>query len=221
MHVVGSPDDDVILNVTGREVIGSKTLFAVRKDSAAGEFGFHTAGKVETDLLRVEETNFYGSLVVIKNNAAIGDGLVIRSGNIFEAGSRQLLVGSYDGATYFVVEKGRVGINTDSPQGALDVNGPIYQRGTLLHADYVFEDDYQLESIEEHAQFIRMKKHLKAIPKAKVDKNGLEIIEVGDHQRGIVKELEKAHIYIEQLHKHIKVLEERFAELEARVNAEK
>ncbi len=66
-----------------------------------------------------------------------------------------------------------------------------------------------------------MKKHLKAIPKAKVDKNGLEIIEVGDHQRGIVKELEKAHIYIEQLHKRIKVLEERFAELEARVNAEK
>ena len=39
-------------------------------------------------------------------------------------------------------------------EGALDVNGPIYQRGAVLHADYVFEEDYELESIEEHAEFM-------------------------------------------------------------------
>ena len=33
--------------------------------------------------------------------------------------------------------------------GRLDVNGPIYQKGKKLHADYVFESDYQLESIED------------------------------------------------------------------------
>ncbi len=81
---------------------------------------------------------------------------------------------------------GTVGIGTTSPQGKLDVNGSIYQRGSQLHADYVFEDNYKLESIREYAEFMWKNKHLKGIPKAWVDDQGQEIVE----------ELEKAHIYI-------------------------
>ncbi len=54
-------------------------------------------------------------------------------------------------------------------------------------------------------------KHLVAIPKAKVDEQGQEIVEVGAHRKGIVEELEKAHIYISQL-------EERLAKLESRIS---
>ncbi len=61
-------------------------------------------------------------------------------------------------------------------------------------------------------------KHLKSIPKAKVDKNGIEILEIGAHRKGIVQELEKAHIYIEQLHQQNKTLEKRLAKLEARLS---
>ena len=50
-------------------------------------------------------------------------------------------------------------------------------------------------------------KHLKAIAKATVDADGQEIVEVGAHRKGIVEELEKAYIYIEQLHKQNKNLE--------------
>ncbi len=99
---------------------------------------------------------------------------------------------------------GNVGIGTTSPSGKLDVNGSIYQRGSSLHADYVFEPDYKLESIEEHADFMWSNKHLKAIPKAKVDEQGLEIVEVGSHRKGIVEELEKAHIYISELNEEMK-----------------
>ncbi len=122
-----------------------------------------------------------------------------------------------------IVGSGNVGIGTSSPVGKLDVNGSIYQRGSSLHADYVFEPDYSLESIEKHAEFMWKNRHLKAIPKAKVDENGYEIVEVGSHRKGIVEELEKAHIYIEQLnkqnlllHKEIKILEQRLSKLEAK-----
>ena len=109
----------------------------------------------------------------------------------------------------------RVGIGTTNPQGELDVNGSIYQRGSVLYADYVFEPDYELESIDKHSEFMWQNKHLKGIPKAKVDENGQEIIEVGAHRKGIVEELEKAHIYIKQLHKQNKALETRLVKLEA------
>ena len=114
-----------------------------------------------------------------------------------------------------ITRSGDVGIGTLSPQGKLDVNGSIYQRGNQLHADYVFEPGYDLESIEEHSRYMWTHKHLKAIPKAKVDVSGQEIVEVGEHRKGIVEELEKAHIYVDQLHKRIRTLEERLAKLEA------
>lgn len=110
---------------------------------------------------------------------------------------------------------GNVGIGTQNPAGKLDVNGSIYQRGNQLHADYVFEPNYDLESIDENSEFMWREKHLPAIPKAEVDENGKQILEVGAHRKGIVEELEKAHIYIEQLHERIKKLEEKLVKFEA------
>ena len=92
-----------------------------------------------------------------------------------------------------------MGIGTINPQGTLDVNGSIYQRGSVLHADYVFDIEYKLESIEEHSKYMWENKHLRAVPKATKDKDGNDVVEWGARSRGVLEELEKAHVYIAQL----------------------
>ena len=46
-----------------------------------------------------------------------------------------------------------------------------------------------------------------------LDENNQEVMDIGAHRKGILEELEKAHIYIEQLNERIKVLEEKLKEL--------
>jgi hypothetical protein len=123
------------------------------------------------------------------------------------------------GQIYTSVSCVGVGIGTTNPAGELDVNGPIYQRGYLIHADYVFDPGYKLESIDEHSEFMWQEKHLPAMPKMQKDENGREIVEIGARSRGVVEELEKAHIYIEQLHNDINQLQEQNRKLQGRISA--
>jgi hypothetical protein len=200
----------------GRYDVGARLM--VLKDTPNGNAIYAEATGDDAYALYVEKTGTGDAVYITRGG---GDSGVALSVN--QAGTDDVVrINSLAGSLMVVEAGGNVGIGTATPQGKLDVNGAIYQRGGQLHADYVFEPDYELEPIEEHADFMWKNKHLKAIPKAAVDMEGIEIIEVGSHRRGIVEELEKAHIYIEQLHKRIKEqnktlqsLEERLTKLEA------
>lgn len=159
--------------------------------------------------------------VLTSNSSGVGTWQAATGGGIGGSGTMNNIpkfTGSTTlGNSVIYENSGNIGIGTQNPRGKLDVSGSIYQRGSELHADYVFEPGYELESIDEHSEFMWKEKHLPAIPKARTDDNGQEIVEVGSHRKGIVEELEKAHIYIEQLHKQNKALETRLVKLEAMI----
>ncbi len=98
--------------------------------------------------------------------------------------------------------------------GSVEVsNGSFIDDGvTLLVPDYVFEDEYQLESIEEHAAYMWKEKHLPAVTPAATINAGK--YNMAERREQILEELEKAHIYIEELHNRVKTLEDQESEIE-------
>lgn len=131
-------------------------------------------------------------------------------------GDDMRLFSSVNGDVITVLNNGNTGIGTTTPGGKLDVNGSIFQRGAVLHADYVFEPAYTIESIEEHSDFMWNNKHLPAVAGKTVDEHGQEVVEIGARMRGLLEELEKAHIYISTLNDRIGERDSQLAKLEQR-----
>jgi len=95
----------------------------------------------------------------------------------------------------------------------VDINGKLVINGTDITPDYVFGSDYELDSIEDHAQQMWQNKHLPALPGANEnEQNGVDVVR---HQYGVLEELEIAHVYIAQLNDMIKELRAEVAELKA------
>ncbi|PIE03335.1 MAG: hypothetical protein CSA81_02725 [Acidobacteria bacterium] len=100
-------------------------------------------------------------------------------------------------------------------KGPLDVDGPIYQRGTIIHPKRALGEDVNLESIVEHAENMWREQRLPAVPAPEVLEDGSKRVELGQQRRGIIEELEKAHIYIQQLHQQNQALQKQFKALQA------
>ncbi|MEX0289618.1 MAG: malectin, partial [Flavobacteriaceae bacterium] len=82
-----------------------------------------------------------------------------------------------ENGTDIYYDGGNVGIGTSSPDEKLAVNGIIHAKEVRVDLagwpDYVFENDYELPSLEEVAEHIKQKGHLINIPSARqVEANG-------------------------------------------------
>jgi hypothetical protein len=91
--------------------------------------------------------------------------------------------------------------------------GNVLHLGSQVHPDYVFEPDYPLETIEEHAEAMWTAKHLPAVGKGQYAEDGRAIYDLGASRAGLLEELEKAHIYIDQLNERLKNSETQIQDL--------
>ncbi len=118
-------------------------------------------------------------------------------------------------------QSGNVGIG-EKPKAnvRLAVDGKIETRSVEIHnvgwADFVFNDDYKLPTLEEVEQHIEEKGHLKDIPSAKeVEENG---IFVGEMHSKLLQKIEELTLYLIDQNKRLKVLEQENTILKEKIN---
>ncbi|MEL7147664.1 MAG: hypothetical protein AAFO69_14920 [Bacteroidota bacterium] len=92
---------------------------------------------------------------------------------------------------------GKVGVGISTPSEALEVNGSIRAKEIRCEAspwpDYVFTDDYQLNSLSSIAAFISENGHLPNIPSAaEVEQNGIAL---GEMNAKLLEKIEELTLY--------------------------
>lgn len=110
---------------------------------------------------------------------------------------------------------GHVGLGTTPSQNfRLSVNGNIRAKEITVEtgwADFVFDPDYDLDSIEEVEAFIQKNGHLKDIPSAAhVEQHGVGLAEMN---KKLLQKIEEMTLYIIQSSKRMNELEQQLNEL--------
>ncbi len=95
-------------------------------------------------------------------------------------------------------ESGYVGLGTDDPDAKLTVKGDIHAEEVTVDLsvpgpDYVFEEDYDLRTLEETEDYIIKNKHLPEIPSTKeIEEQG---IDVGEMNMLLLKKIEELTLH--------------------------
>jgi len=153
----------------------------------------------------------FSSEVVAKTSIYLGDINYIRlsSGANRELGVNYGISGGsfnfYSGTTsqFRINSNGNVSIGTQASGEKLEVNGTIRSKKVKVDAngwpDYVFTSDYELRTLNQVEDFIKVNKHLPGVPAAKdVETNGLDL---GSMDANLLKKVEELTLYMIQLNK--------------------
>jgi hypothetical protein len=119
-----------------------------------------------------------------------------------------------DKMAFVVKADGKVGIGIN-PSEKLTVDGKIRSEEVQVviidGPDYVFEEDYELRSLEETKAYISKNKHLPEIPSAKqMEADGIEL---GDMNMRLLKKIEELTLYQIELMERLEKAEKEISKL--------
>jgi|GEM_PF-4619008 len=120
-----------------------------------------------------------------------------------------------------VLGGGNVGIGTSTPKNKLSVNGTIWAKKVKVTledaADWVFEEDYELRSLEEVEEHITKYKHLPDMPSAEeFRENDLDVAEMDNR---LLQKIEELTLYLIEQNKDIQLLKKENQELKKLINS--
>lgn len=111
------------------------------------------------------------------------------------------------GATLAIkaITNGNVGIGTTTPTERLSVNGNIRAKEIKVETanwpDYVFRDNYRMQSLIELEEYIKVNKHLPDMPSAqKAEKEGIDL---GEMNKLLLKKVEELTLHVIELSKRL------------------
>jgi len=120
---------------------------------------------------------------------------------------------------------GNMAINMATPDGnyKLSINGKMRTKEVKVDAqnwpDYVFADDYKVETLKGLESYIKTNKHLPGIPSAReVEKNGIEL---GEMNKKLLEKIEELTLHLIEKDQKIDALIERVEVLEYKSKTDK
>ncbi len=110
---------------------------------------------------------------------------------------------------------GNVGIGINNPDSKLVVNGLIRSEEVKVEIingpDYVFNNDYELRTLQETKEYIAKNKHLPEIPSAQeMETNGVEL---GEMNMRLLKKIEELTLYQIELMEEMEAMKKELREL--------
>jgi hypothetical protein len=164
-------------------------------------------------------------LAFVKNDVLKGSVSTRDNNFVVEAVSPGLLILRTGGADRMTIaSNGNVGIGTGAVTGArLAVAGQVLATQVKVQAqsnwpDYVFEENYDLMSIDELGQYVKSQKHLPGLPSA-LDLEKAEGVELGEMQRLTIEKVEELTLYILELKLRSDELSNENAALRSRIES--
>jgi hypothetical protein len=115
--------------------------------------------------------------------------------------------------------EGNVGIGTITPAEKLSVNGTIRSKEVKVETanwpDYVFEESYKIDKLEDLESYIKANKHLPGIPSAKeVEKEGISL---GEMNAKLLQKIEEMTLQMIEMNKMMKEQGAKNKDMERRV----